>query len=691
MALRIEDYAMIGDTHTAALVGHRRLDRLAVPAALRLRRRLRRPARRRRQRPLADRPDDGHDPSRPRVATAATRSCWRPNSRPTPEWLRVVDAMVPEADEHCVLRLVEGISGTVRMRSDAAHAVRLRLGRARGCAGSTAASRPSPGRTRSRCAPTSTMTGRDMATVADFEIRNGESLAFQLRLAPLAPRPAADASMSAPTIDRVEAWWANWMAGFNYDGRWQDAVRRSVITLKGLTYASTGGIVAAATTSLPEQLGGVRNWDYRFCWLRDATITLIALIDAGFVAGGQGLARMAAARDRRGPVEAADHVRRRRGAPAARVGGALAAGLPGRRPGAGRQCRGRAVPARRLRRGDGRAARRPRDRAQATAGRRATPPRGGAPRHLLVAAAQADGLPGDRLGAAGRRHLGGARAAPAFRALEGDGLGGGRPRDRAASPTTGCTARSTKWRALRDKIRADILANGFDADRNTFTQYYGSTELDAALLNIPLVGFLPGNDPRVQGTVSGDREGADVRRLRAALHDHRGRRRAAAGRGRVPGVHLLAGRQLRRWSAGSTRRSTLFERLLDLRNDVGLLAEEWDPVAQRMTGNFPQAFSHVPLVYTARNISHALEAGLAQGPLRDRVPRRPCPAATPAAATTWASARTWRRLRTMRRRLAPREIDGVLRRRTGAPGDRSGTGRSGGRRRRPRSAGRRPA
>ncbi len=176
--------------------------------------------------------------------------------------------------------------------------------------------------------------------------------------------------------------------------------------------------------------------------------------------------------------------------------------------------------------------------------------------HLLGAAAQADGLPRNRLGAARRGHLGGARPAAALRALEGDGLGRRRPRGARRHRARAARAGREVAGAARRRSATTSSTNGYDAERGTFTQYYGSQELDAALLNIPLVGFLPGSDPRVQGTVARHRAGADVRRLRAALHDHRGRRRPASGRGRFPRLHLLAGRQLRGRRAGSTRPSS---------------------------------------------------------------------------------------------------------------------------------------
>ena len=280
MALRIEDYAIIGDTHTAALVGldgsidwlcFPRFDSAAVFAGL-----------------LGDE-SNGHWRIAPHdVALHSSSRRYRGDTlvletqfETATGVARVVDAMIPVADQHVVVRLVEGISGHVQMRSELQ--MRFEYGSVvpwvrRWGNEICAVAGPDALTLRSDVAHT----GREMATIGDFEIRNGESLTFQL-VYHRSHRPAAEPLDVRATMDRIESWWATWMSGFNYDGRWQEAVRRSVLTLKSLTYASTGGIVAAATTSLPEQLGGVRNWDYRYCWLRDATITLIALIDAGFV------------------------------------------------------------------------------------------------------------------------------------------------------------------------------------------------------------------------------------------------------------------------------------------------------------------------------------------------------------------------------------------------------------------------
>jgi GH15 family glucan-1,4-alpha-glucosidase len=598
MALRIEDYAMIGDTHTAALVGiDGSIDWLCLPrfdsgamfAGL-----------------LGD---ESHGCWKIAPLDVEIRSVKRRYRGDTlvleTEFetdtgvARVVDAMMPLPEEHVVLRLVEGISGRVNMRSKLL--IRFDYGsvvpwvrRVDGCL--TAVAGPDALALRSDVKHH----GRDMATVGDFEIRNGESLAFELHYHRSHRHAPAKLDVRA-MIDRVEAWWSSWMTGFTYDGRWQDAVRRSVITLKGLTYGTTGGIVAAATTSLPEQLGGVRNWDYRFCWLRDATITLIALTDAGFTAEAaawrEWLLRAIAgdpadlqimygvAGERRLPEWEVPWLGGYQGAAPVRVGNAAV------------------------------------DQFQ-----------------LDVYGEVMDAL---HVARDSSHHLPGADGGPSIQDISwslqrklmdfletgwsqpDEGIWEVRgPRrhfvhskvmawvavDRAIQgvETHGLRGPLEKWKALRGQIRSDILAKGFDAKRGTFTQYYGSKELDAALLNIPLVGFLPGSDERVKGTV------ATIER--ELMSDGFVRRYSTTEDvdGLPPGEGAFLACTF--WLADNyaavgrvDEAVTLFERLLDLRNDVGLLAEEYDPVAKRMTGNFPQAFSHVPLIYVARNLSRALE------------------------------------------------------------------------------------
>jgi GH15 family glucan-1,4-alpha-glucosidase len=607
MALRIEDYAIIGDTHTAALVGLDgsidwlclpRFDSAAVFAGL-----------------LGD---DGHGRWQIAPHEVAIHSSSRRYRGDTlvleTEFetatgvARVVDAMMPVADEHVVLRLVEGISGHVQMRSNLR--MRFEYGSVvpwvrRMGSDTCAIAGPDALTLRSDV----THRGRDFATIGDFEIRNGESLTFQLVYHRSHRSPSAPRDVRAE-IDRIESWWAGWMSGFNYDGRWQDAVRRSVITLKGLTYASTGGIVAAATTSLPEQLGGVRNWDYRFCWLRDATITLIALIDAGFVteakAWREWLLRAIAGDasklqimygvggERRLPEWEVPWLPGYQGAGPVRIGNAAVQQFQ-------LDVYGEVMDALHV----------ARQTQHDVAAREGRVHREGAEdiswalqRQLMdfleTGWAQPDEGIWEVRGP--RRHFVHSKVMAWVAA------------DRAVRGVVEHHMRGPleKWQVLRDRIRDDILANGYDAERETFTQYYGSKELDAALLNIPMVGFLPGSDPRVRGTVT-----AIEKEL---LSDGFVRRYTTTENvdGLPPGEGAFLACTF--WLADNyaavgrlDEAVTLFERLLGLRNDVGLLAEEWDPLAQRMTGNFPQAFSHVPLVYTARNLSHALEGQSRKG------------------------------------------------------------------------------
>jgi GH15 family glucan-1,4-alpha-glucosidase len=395
--------------------------------------------------------------------------------------------------------------------------------------------------------------------------------------------------VDAPSaVAATEVWWRRWSAGCTYEGEWQDAVIRSLITLKALTYAPTGGIVAAPTTSLPEHIGGERNWDYRYCWLRDSTFTLAALLQCGYVdeaiAWRQWLLRAVAGR--------ADELR-------------IMYGLAGERRLPERQLpwlpgyEGSAP----VRIGNGAY-----DQFQ-----------------LDVFGEVLDCL---HLG----RHLGLVDEAGDWRierellarleavwqdADEGIWEVRGPKRhfthsklmawvafDRAVKDVErfGLDGPSERWRRLRDQLHAEICEQGFNRSINAFVQSYGASEVDAALLLMAEVGFLPPADPRIVGTV------AAVERylMRDGFVD---RYRTESGVDGLPageGAFLLctfwladnyalAGRM------ADARRT--FETLLSVRNDVGLLAEEYDPVARRQLGNFPQAFSHLGLINTARNLT----------------------------------------------------------------------------------------
>ncbi|MHB8342020.1 MAG: glycoside hydrolase family 15 protein, partial [Mycobacteriales bacterium] len=280
MGLRIEDYAVIGDLHTAALVGRNgsidwlcvpRLDSGAVFAA------------------LLGSEENGHWQLAPTDSTGvrSVRRRYRGETlvletefETDTGLVRLVDAMPPRVDQPKIIRLVEGVRGRVgmsmqlRLRFDYGSVVpwvRRLPDALMAVAGPDAMTLRTPVRTH----------GRGMSTLADFEVSAGQVVPFVLSWHP-SHLPPPDPIDPLATVDETEAWWAEWIAGCSYTGEWQDAVRRSLVTLKALTYQPTGGIAAALTTSLPEQLGGVRNWDYRYCWLRDATFTLLALVYAGF-------------------------------------------------------------------------------------------------------------------------------------------------------------------------------------------------------------------------------------------------------------------------------------------------------------------------------------------------------------------------------------------------------------------------
>jgi GH15 family glucan-1,4-alpha-glucosidase len=439
------------------------------------------------------------------------------------------------------------------------------------------------------------MHGENLATVADFSVGAGFHVPFVLtwRESHLPTPHPVDPIVA---LEGTVSYWQEWIDGCTYDGPWRDAVVRSLLTLKALTYGPTGGIVAAATTSLPEELGGVRNWDYRYCWLRDATITLQSLMFCGFVEEARSwrawLLRAIAgdpsqlqimygiAGERLITERIADWLPGYCGRPV-RIGNAASeqfqldvygevmdalhqarkAGIEHERPSWDLQLALMSFVSENWARPD-------------------------------------DGLWEVRGGSQQFTHsklMAWVAADRSVKAVEQFGRAG---------PVEA-------WRALREEIARDILDKGFDPRRNTFTQFYGSSELDASLLMMPLVGFLPATDPRVRGTVA-----AIEREL---LHDGLVQRYTQRPESTVDGLppgegaflactFWLAQNYALMGRVGEARE--LFERLLDLRNDVGLLAEEYDPDARRLVGNFPQAFSHVPLIETARHLADA--AGPAQ-------------------------------------------------------------------------------
>jgi GH15 family glucan-1,4-alpha-glucosidase len=589
MVGRIEDYGLIGDLQTAALVGRDGsidwlcLPRFDSPACFAA---------------LLDDDRAGRWLLAPSDGGPCTRRRYRGDSLVLEtEWetpdgaVRVVDLMPPRGEAPDIVRIVEGMSGRVRMRSELL--LRFDYGRVRpwvrsvdgewgAIAGPDAVWLTTP-------VPVDHSEG---VLAASFEVSAGDRVPFVLTsAASYGPRPRkVDADNS---LEQTTQFWADWMDHCRYDGRWSEAVRRSVITLKALTYAPTGGILAAATTSLPEDLGGSRNWDYRFCWLRDATFTLQALLGTGYVrearawrdwllravAGDPADLRIMYALDgsRRIPEYELGWLSGYEGSLPVRAGNAAAEQFQ-------LDVWGEVLDGLHLGR---------------VAGLSGTADAWRLQRALLDFLEGAWDRPDNSLWEVRgpqrpfvhSKVMAWAGVDRAVQAVERFGLDG--PVDR--------------WRQLRQEIHDDVCTKGYDTDRNTFTQFYGSRGLDAALLLIPRVGFLPWRDPRVCGTVD-----AVARELDQDGFLLRYRPDADGGVDGLPG-HEGAFLACTFWLADALaglRRTDeaerLFERLLGLRNDLGLLSEEYDVRAQRQVGNTPQAFSHVGLVNTARHLSGSL-------------------------------------------------------------------------------------
>jgi GH15 family glucan-1,4-alpha-glucosidase len=585
MALPLEDYAIVGDTQTAALIGRDgsvdwlcfpRFDSGAIFAA------------------LLGTEEHGRWLLAPAGPLRATRRRYRGDSLVLETefdtddgTVRLIDFMPVRGEAPDLVRIVEGVRGRVpmrmelRLRFDYGHVVPWvyrEAGAQVAVAGPNAVWLRTPVEFR----------GENQATVADFSVGEGFAVPFVLTWqASHLPTPLPVDPMTS--LRGTEAYWRDWIAQCTYDGEWPAAVRRSLITLKALTYAPTGGIVAAATTSLPEQLGGERNWDYRFCWLRDATITLESMLACGFSAEAadwrKWLLRAVAgdpaemqimygvAGERRLEEYRADWLPGYDGNPV-RIGNAAAKQFQ-------LDVYGEVMDALHLAR---------------TTGLKSDDPSWALQVQLLRFVEEHWTEPDEGIWEVrgGPKHFTHSKlmawvaADRGVKAIEELGLPG--PRER--------------WRALREDIRRQILDEGFDPARGTFTQYYGSTELDAALLMIPLVGFLPATDDRVRGTIAAiERE-----LLRDGFVQRYTQRPDANADGLPPGEGAFLACTF--WLADNysllgrhEEAREVFERLLGLRNDLGLLSEEYDHRARRLVGNFPQAFSHVPLIVTARRLS----------------------------------------------------------------------------------------
>ena len=606
---RIEDYAVIADLQTAALVSRDgsmdwlclpRFDSSAAFAA------------------LLGGPKAGRWRIAPLSGGACTRRAYRDDTMVLETtWetddgvVRVIDLMPVRRTQPDVIRIVEGVRGEVRMgvelvaRFDYGRVVpwvRSTDRRWVAVAGPDALWLDSPVRLR----------GRNMRSLAEFPVRAGERVPFVLTWTPsFADEPPRQDPERV--LEDTERHWHDWIAGCSYDGRYADAVRRSLLVLKALTYAPSGGIAAAATTSLPEQVGGPRNWDYRYCWLRDAAFTLQALAGGGFTAEAKAwrdwLLRAVAGdpRDlqimysltgrRRLPETTLDWLDGYEGSQPVRVGNEAAGQFQ-------LDVYGELLDGLHSARGAGLAA----DDDAWTLQTLLT-------EHLEGVWQQPDSSLWEVRGP--RQHF------VHSKVMAWVGL------DRMISTAeqSGLPAPLERWRAARDAVHAEVCRRGFDEQRGTFTQYYGSRGLDAALLLIPRVGFLPPDDPRVRGTVAAVQrelcEDGFVLRYRTDADP-------TTEHGTVDGLPGSEGAFLACsfWLADALALTgevegarAIFERLLDLRNDVGLLSEEWDPHARRQLGNTPQAFSHVGLVNTAL----ALERGAQHVSTRhghDRASRR---------------------------------------------------------------------
>jgi GH15 family glucan-1,4-alpha-glucosidase len=598
MTLRIEDYALIGDCKTAALVGRDgsidwlcwpRFDSPACFAA------------------LLGTADHGRwvvEPVRP-VLAASRR--YRPGTLvletefQTQTGSAAIIGFMPPGDGGYLVRIVAGRSGRVELRTELV--VRFNYG-----ASVPWVSRLEDGAINAIAGPErlvlrtpAELYGEDLKTVGEFTLEAGQAVPFVLSFGSSSqPPPATIDAFEA--LESTETSWRQWSDRCPAVGAWSEAVKRSLITLKALTYAPSGGIVAAATTSLPERLGGVRNWDYRYCWLRDATFTLLALMNAGYYDEARSW------RDWlfRAVAGSPDQLQIMYG-----LGGERRLtewevpwlpGFEGSRP---------------VRIGN------------AAVNQTQLDIYG----EILDALyhAHSHGLPpnqhGDAIGQVLLEHLAKTWTQPDEGIWEVRG-----PRqhfthskvmvwvafDRAIKireQRGGSSRALERWRQVRDKIHEDVCNKAFDADLGSFVQAYGSKALDASLLLLPLVGFLPPTDPRIIGTVK-----AIEQRLMAdgfvCRYDT-----GAVVDGLPPGEGAFLACSF--WLADNfilqgriSEARELFERLVGLRNDVGLLAEEYDPRLGRQLGNFPQAFSHVALVNTAFNLTRS------KGPAQQRAARR---------------------------------------------------------------------
>ncbi len=591
MASRIEDYALLGDCQSAALVSltgsidwlcFPRFDSDACFAA------------------LLGTEDNGFWRISPVAPVVSVRRAYRDGSLTleteitTDEGTVVlVDFMAVGEPTPDLVRIVVGMTGEVRMRMDLVlrpgYGTSIPWVRALPSGHQGIEAIAGPDRFRLTSTPAAALRGEGLRTVSEFTVRAGERVPFVFDWAPsTADRaPCVEPFRAMELADR---FWSEWSARAKVDGPYAAVIRRSLITLKALTYAPTGGMVAAPTTSLPEWIGSVRNWDYRFCWVRDATLTLYALLSAGYTEEARAwrdwLLRAAAGAPSQLQILYGIGGERR----LAEMELPWLAGYEGSRP---------------VRIGN-------------KASEQLQLDVYGELMDTLHLCGEA-GLTNDDADWALQRalvcHLETAWDQPDSGIWEVRG-----PRrhfvhskmmcwlafDRAVKSIEkwGVPGPLERWRSVRDAIHADICKNGFDASLNSFVQYYGGAVLDASLLMMVMVGFLPLDDPRMIGTV----DAVERLLMNEGFVQRYVPQPGVDGLPQGEGVFLacsfwLADALVLLGRTDDAR--ALFERLIGLTNDLGLLAEEYDPQAKRMLGNFPQALSHVALVNTALNLTRA--------------------------------------------------------------------------------------
>jgi len=499
----------------------------------------------------------------------------------------LIDCMSPRSRMPRLLRLVVGTRGQVEMNLELV--IRFDYGSIvpwvrRSDGGISAIAGPDMLKLRTPIP----LRGENLKTVATFTVNEGEKVPFDLTWFPSCEdQPSASANV-VEAIQSTQEWWQEWSGRCSYQGKWRDAVTRSLITLKALTFVPTGGIVAAPTTSLPELLGGVRNWDYRFCWVRDATLTLHSLLNAGYRDEAQAwrewLLRAVAGSpselnivygirgERRLPEVELPWLPGYAGSVPVRIGnaayGQFQLDIFGEVADTLYQCRQAGLGA-------------PKDEGEDIAETLIE--------FLETGWEQPDEgiweMRGPRRNFVHSKMMAWVAVDRAIKSVEQNWFSGD----------------VSRWKTLRDDIHDQVCRQGFDPELNSFVQYYGSKHLDASLLMMPLVGFLPANDARVIGTVQAIEthlmeDGFVGRYTQDPAVDGlpHGEGKFLACSFWLVDNYVLQGRQ--------QEAEALFKRLVSICNDVGLLSEEYDPAAKRLLGNFPQAFSHIGLVNTAFNL-----------------------------------------------------------------------------------------